>query len=145
MNDEIDFSPQTSIIRERFSLRVLLAELIDNALDKRATTIRLYRDGDDFIVEDDGAGVADMQALLQWGRHHKTEGSKTLGRYGIGLKHAAINLAEGMEVDTRHRHYRYALSVDWGQIVESRACAASDPLARASARPRTVVMRRPEI
>lgn len=118
-----DFPPQTSIIesiiRERFSLRVLLAELIDNALDKRAMTIRIYRRDDELIVEDNGAGVSDMRALLQWGRHSKAEGSRTMGRFGIGLKHAAIWLAEGMEVQTRHRNHRYSLSVEWAQIIES--------------------------
>lgn len=120
----LDFAPHTNIIQsiidEKYPLRVLLAEVIDNALDKRATRISLTVDGENFVVEDNGSGVASMVSLLQWGNHHKDDPShETMGRFGIGLKHAAIWIGEQMAVLSRYQHQLYSLQVDWQQIRDS--------------------------
>src|SRR5215472_15521809 len=84
--------------------KTVLPELIDNALDKRATVIKMYAEENAFVVEDNGSGVSNMVSLLQWGRHDKGDSRSTMGRYGIGFKKAAIWLASAFEVETRHRN-----------------------------------------
>jgi hypothetical protein len=121
---QLDFPPLCgptieTVINENYGLRVILPELIDNALDKRATSIKLYVEDDTFIVEDNGTGVANMLSLLQWGLHDKGGSTRTIGRYGIGFKRAAIWLAEAFEVETRHRNRQSILAVDWAVLQAS--------------------------
>lgn len=77
--------------RIKFEWKLVLGELIDNSLDACATRVDLAFNGKNLRVTDNGVGMPDLAAAIQLGNHsgHQEEGS---GRFGVGLKDAAIML-----------------------------------------------------
>jgi hypothetical protein len=120
---KLDISPETdvieSLVQRSASLREMLAELFDNAFDQDATRIEVQLGDDGLTIEDNGKGIASWAALLKLGRHHSTKG-RAVGRYGVGFKHAAIWLAEAVDIETRHNNARSFTRIDWSAIQESR-------------------------
>jgi hypothetical protein len=112
----ISLCPDTTLV-ESFSersggtLRGMLAELLDNAFDQNATRIEITSSDDSLIIEDNGNGVSEWNALLRLGRHRGRGG--TIGRYGVGFKHATAWLAEVVDIETRRRNARSFTRLDW--------------------------------
>lgn len=94
-----------------------LSELIDNSFDAAATRCDLRFANRVLCVEDDGRGTDDISSMLRLGSHrrHKTT---SLGTYGVGLKHAALWLGEGIEITTQHKGVVRTLRIDWKRDVQ---------------------------
>lgn len=93
-----------------------LAELIDNAFDAGATRCDIKFPGRQLVVEDDGRGTDDISAMLRLGSHRRRK-TTSLGKYGVGLKHAALWLGDGIEVETRCKGVTRCLHLDWKRDV----------------------------
>ena len=97
-----------------------LGELIDNAIDASAANITIVAEKKTLTVSDDGVGCSDIEAMFRAGAH-RPHGSKGLGRFGIGLKDAAIWLWGFTAVDTVRNGTRLMAAVSWEKL-----CASKD-------------------
>lgn len=88
---EFDMTPETSSLVAQMSSTLgwkkSLAELIDNSFDAKATSVRITYGNRSLIVEDDGIGCSEVDAFFRQGKHRSRNG---LGRFGVGLKDAAL-------------------------------------------------------
>lgn len=92
-----------------------LSELVDNAIDGRASRVDLIitrskanRGIKEICVFDNGAGMTPRQLRdsLRLGGGTKAESREMLGRFGIGLPNSALSLARGLAVYSwRDPHY----------------------------------------
>lgn len=112
-------TPETEILyalrSQSLSYKAILGELIDNSFDAGATRVRIEIDGHDLIVEDDGNGCADLVSMITLGKHIKQSGTK-LGRYGVGLKDAALWLGGPTRIRSVHGGTARTLHIDWDHL-----------------------------
>ncbi|MFY9345556.1 MAG: ATP-binding protein [Planctomycetota bacterium] len=133
----VDISPHVNQIladleRERFEWEGALGELIDNALDAKASrvVVEIDRRQRRVTVLDDGAGCDEPHRMFVSGDSPKKRGD-ALGRYGVGLKHASYYLArrDGTTkiVTSSDGHIR-SIGVCWDQIVKRGAWRIEPPV-----------------
>lgn len=96
-----------------FSLPAALAEVIDNSLEADANVIQLRLDETtgkrkkkhihQIVVVDDGKGMPadELQHYLQLGWSTRYMSDKTIGKYGLGAKLAALNFGTRIEAWSR--------------------------------------------
>ena len=88
---EFDMTPETSSLVAQMSSTLgwkrSLAELIDNSFDAKATSVHITYGNRSLIVEDDGIGCSEVDVFFRQGKHRSRNG---LGRFGVGLKDAAL-------------------------------------------------------
>jgi hypothetical protein len=95
-----------------FSLPAALAEVIDNSLEANANKIRIRFSETEqkrkklihqIVVADDGEGMAEDQLhhYLQLGYSTRYMSTKTIGKYGLGAKLAALNFGTRIDVWSR--------------------------------------------
>lgn len=96
-----------------FSLPTALAEPIDNSLEADANKIDVRLDEEhskrgkkrvhQIVIADDGRGMDDLvlQHYLQLGFSTRYGSTKTIGRYGVGAKLAALNFGRRIDVWSR--------------------------------------------
>lgn len=117
---EVDFTPETHMLIGQASVSLgwkkCLAELIDNAFDAKANSVRIETGGRRVVVEDDGIGCNEVDAFFRQGKHKSRGG---LGRFGVGLKDAALWLWGTTEVRSISRSGGVHCSVNWKRIVDS--------------------------
>lgn len=96
-----------SLRRMGHSLEDALAEIVDNALDAKATSIlvRFYRKDSRIlrvVIADDGAGMSEqiLRQSMQYGVRRSHEATE-LGKYGIGLKTASFSQCTEITVVSR--------------------------------------------
>lgn len=112
------FTPEVNVlhsIRNQHNLTwpKLLSELIDNALDARAKTVRIdFSQKNTLEVADDGVGCADLSRMLVIGRRESHASTRT-GRYGIGAKDAMIGLGDVVSIRSVHAGVCQGIRVDW--------------------------------
>lgn len=99
----MDITPKLHLWESRRNDRLgwhdCIAELIDNSFDAGATRAVIeWRDGK-FAIEDDGKGMPDISAAVQFGSHCK-HGSEGVGMYGIGVKDAWAWLSHTIDIRT---------------------------------------------
>jgi hypothetical protein len=87
--------------------------LIDNALDADATEIEIsvYRDG--FTICDNGNGIEDIMAMFQIGTSGSYSNPNAIGQYGVGGKHAVLEIGTTVAVSTVHGGSYLYHEVDW--------------------------------
>lgn len=99
-----------------FKWSTVLGEWIDNAFDAGATSIT-FEIGRELVIVDDGKGCADPRIMVKLGSHTRHQTTR-LGRYGIGMKDAAL-LVGGVDsritIVTTHGGKLRTFSVDWTQ------------------------------
>lgn len=95
-------------IAESYRTRALI-ELLQNADDAGATTVRISGDDDCLIVANDGRpfNADDVQALCRSGASSKQRGTGTIGYRGIGFKSVA-GLAKEVVVLSGEHSFRYS-------------------------------------
>lgn len=111
----VDASPRASVLIEGmrdigYSLETALADLIDNSIAARATTIQLFADIDDQDVKiaiiDDGIGMTEeelKEAMRPGSRSPMAVRAQSdLGRFGLGLKTASFSQCRRLTVVTKH-------------------------------------------
>jgi hypothetical protein len=114
-------TPETAILNairnQSLSYKAILGELIDNAFDAGASRIRIEVAGKDLIVEDDGNGCSDLASMVTLGKHIKQSGTR-LGRYGVGLKDAALWLGGPTRIRSVNGGRVRTVFVDWDHLVD---------------------------
>lgn len=95
-------------IAESYRARALI-ELLQNADDAGATTVRIVEDEDRLIVANDGRVFtsADVESLCRSGASNKQRGSGSIGYRGIGFKSVA-GLATEVIVLSGDHSFRYS-------------------------------------
>ena len=96
----MDLSPKTEILtalsQQNLKWEIVLAELVDNSLDAGASRVDIrLGPGKSLSIKDDGVGCKDIAVMVRPGDRQVHE-TTSLGRYGIGLKDAALFL-RGMD------------------------------------------------
>lgn len=116
-----DATPGTEIIESYRNADVgwvsFFCELIDNSFDQHAewVTIRWGPQCKTIQVDDDGDGCDNIEAMFRLGKSHRTSSTRS-GRYGVGLKVAAIWVADIIKIDTSRDGRRLLSTVDWNEI-----------------------------
>src|SRR6185503_15919314 len=94
--------PKTHIIKALVNAELperhvtALSEFIDNALGEaagNADTVKIQFDPYMIIVEDDGRGIENMNAMFTIGDSHSRLSSRDIGQFGYGAKVGALYLA----------------------------------------------------
>ncbi len=85
-----------------------VCEHVDNALEAKATEIRVYfrqtgkqpKQKIDVLVYDNGFGMAPnmLKVAMAFGGSLRFDSRKGIGRYGMGMKAAALNIARSVDV-----------------------------------------------
>lgn len=108
--------------------REALGELVDNGFDAGATRVSIEFVGKErLVVRDDGGGASDVGKMLTLGAHKRGSHTK-LGRYGVGLKDAAIWLAKGLLIQTTRGGVLRSCRVDWDELAKTPDWEIPDPL-----------------
>lgn len=125
----LSVAPKTTILladieKENFVWENALGELIDNSLDAGASRITVEVNKKERRVEvtDDGMGCHEPERMLISGDSIKRRGARTLGRYGVGLKHASYYFARldgKTEIVTGSGDQFWSIRVKWQEIVDS--------------------------
>lgn len=135
----MDITPLPAVIhamsQQNLKWEDILSELVDNSLDAGASRVDIVLGpGKSVTIIDDGAGCKDIQAMLRMGDHRSHRTTK-LGRYGIGLKDAALFLKGVTEIESVHRGMLSRVSVDWDAIQSGDRWIAPDPTVEATDAP----------
>lgn len=131
----MDITPHVELLRalrqQSFKFATLIAELVDNSLDADAKRVEVaIGPKKNITIADDGVGCCDISAMLTLGgrQHHK---STKLGRYGIGLKDAALYLWGTTTIQTVHRGQLRRVVVNWPELEGSGKWTVGDPVVEA--------------
>jgi hypothetical protein len=94
--------------------KLILGELIDNSLDAGADNVSIIFGSKpkSMKVIDNGHGCPCIEAMLTIGKHHRTATTR-LGRYGVGLKDAAVALWGRLDICTTHKQVTSSSSITW--------------------------------
>jgi len=104
------------------SWRDALAEALDNSCDFGASRITISFAPGQVEIEDDGEGCPDPSFLLAPGRHGSpSNGRPRIGRYGVGGTEAFFNLAEEIDVSSRHQGQRRELAVVYQDLIRRKS------------------------
>jgi hypothetical protein len=118
----LDMTPDShlieSVVNTKITAPEAISELVDNSFDADATEIYVRISGDSISVSDNGRGCSDLESMLALGRHRRQQSTK-LGRYGVGLKNAAIGMGKTLFVSTTHRNVRREAELSWEDIAEN--------------------------
>ncbi len=106
---------------------ILLGELVDNSLDSAATRVEIsFLNKTSIDVSDDGTGCKDVRNMLKLGAHMR-QPSTRLGRFGVGLKEAAVGLWGKLDIKTAHSGKLRYVIVDWNVLSKRAEWIISDP------------------
>lgn len=99
-------------IAKRLKKHDAIAELVDNAFDADATRVSIDIDKDSIVVADNGVGCCDFDTLMTLNGSNDYGGKKT-GRFGQGLKVAAMALGDTLKVVSRTYDRSLKFSLHW--------------------------------
>lgn len=116
-----------SVRSSNLGWKLALGELIDNAIDASATSVVILAEANRLVITDDGTGCSDIEAMFRLGDHRPHQ-KRGLGRYGIGLKDAALWLWGETRVVSVHGGRSYSAIVDWGKLLRSPEWEVGDPV-----------------
>jgi hypothetical protein len=127
------------------NISAALAELIDNAFQARARTVRIVfersSDGDvNVITSDNGTGMkpAVLREALQFGGSTRFNSRTGLGRFGMGLPNSSLSHAKRVDVlswTSKNRVFRTYLDVD--EVVSGKLKSVSAVLRASSTHAKT--------
>lgn len=117
-----------SLRGERINYTLLIGEGIDNALDADAREVSVQIGDDQIRFRDDGIGITQdrIASLFSLGDHGAMSTTQ-LGRFGIGIKHQAINAGNIFRVNSTSHDGRIVMRVDWGKILRAGTWEVEDP------------------
>lgn len=127
----MDITPHVELLRalrqQTIKMATLIAELVDNSLDAAANHVEItVGPGRQIAIKDDGVGCRNIAAMLTLGGRQAHKSTK-LGRYGIGLKDAALYLWGTTTIETVHKNELHRVSVNWPDLESSGEWTAADP------------------
>ena len=117
----------TALVNQNLSWREALGELMDNSFDARATRVEIDFASKTLTVRDDGDGSEDVAAMLTLGSHAGTAHTK-LGRFGVGLKDAAVWLASSLDISTVRMGQLRVCKIDWDLLLRAATWDVPDPV-----------------
>lgn len=128
----MDITPHVELLRalrqQSFKHSTLIAELVDNSLDAAASRVEISIGPSKHIsISDDGIGCEDIAAMLTLGGRHNHKSTR-LGRYGIGLKDAALYFWGITTIETVHKSEVRRISVNWPMLESSGQWTVGDPV-----------------
>jgi hypothetical protein len=105
---------------DHMSLKVATNELIANSIEQGAKEISLWLNNEEFGISDNGNGCDDMRALSKLGKHYHTSDLQKIGRYGIGLKDAAVWMGWLLIADSLHGEtgQKLSMTADWDEMIQ---------------------------
>ena len=121
MSDEelIDISPRPSTIGSYQAMVrpwwLMVAELVDNSFDARATTVHITMSKDQILIEDDGIGCENVADMITFGAH-ESGGRATSGMWGVGGTSAMIWIGKETRIETICNGTKQSLRIDWNAI-----------------------------
>ena len=141
MTDESKIPPDVErflrgAIEQGYSFAVALADVIDNSIAAKATSVlvRLEHDGASLtsvLIVDDGEGMnrAKLHEAMRFGTR-LTQG-ESLGKFGLGLKVASLSQAPSFTVTTLARGARRRVGMSWSldSIARGWFCGSLDAAA----------------
>lgn len=115
-----------------------VCEHVDNALEAKATEIRVYfrqsgkqpKQKIDVLVYDNGCGMAPntLKVAMAFGGSLRFDSRKGIGRYGMGMKAAALNIARSVDVYSWQEPAAfYSMTLDVDAIGKDRSNSISLP------------------
>jgi hypothetical protein len=126
MNGAPDTHQLKELRAKRIGWVVILGEFLDNAIDARATEIRVVFGAQKLVVIDNGVGIEDFELLFRQGVHGARP-YETMGRFGVGFKHAAGKLWGITSVVSVHGGQRRSVMVNWQKWMDSGSWRLPDP------------------
>ena len=112
-----------SLRNQPMGWKTATGELIDNSFDAGATRVELDFTSDgrtkQFTISDNGAGCASIEKMLTLGEHISQD-TTSLGRFGVGLKHAVLWLWGEMDLSTIRDGICRSTSIDWGRLASAK-------------------------
>lgn len=112
--------------RQSMHVDTALTELIDNALDADARNVRIEIKGRERLsVIDDGVGLPDVTALINFAGGHIEHATTRSGQYGIGFKDAALWLGgvdSSVTVKTLHGDRFTDATIEWALLRKTSRC-----------------------
>ena len=122
-----------ALSRIGYSLEEAMADLLDNAVDARASSalIRFLHDGSNvrrLMIADDGQGMshAQLMSAMRFGSSRDRETGE-LGKFGMGLKTAAFSQGRSLTVISRQRGVTCACRWTAESISNRWSCEILDP------------------
>lgn len=94
-----------------YEFETAVADLVDNSIEARATTVRITVDWDgeqsSVVIADNGIGMApaDLREALRFGSEREYDG-EDLGKFGLGLKTASLSQCRRVTVASRKNEKR---------------------------------------
>jgi hypothetical protein len=111
-----------------------LCEIIDNAFDASASVVEMIFGTDSLEVRDNGTGCADLAAMLTLG-DHADHRETILGRFGWGLKDAAIALGDKIDIVSVHEGVERFLTCNWRTLEQATTWRIAAPTIRPTTAP----------
>jgi hypothetical protein len=128
----MDITPHVNLLKslrgERVNYSSLIGEGIDNALDAGARSVKVKITDEKIKFEDDGVGITRdrIASLFSLGSHGEMSTTK-LGRFGIGIKHHAVNAGNVFKVWSASQDGTFRISVNWKQVLKDGRWHVDDP------------------
>jgi len=128
----MDISPKVALLKsvraERGNVINLCGEAVDNALDANASQVDIEVSESAISFRDNGIGVSvdRFPAIFSLGDHAAMD-STQIGRFGIGIKSQAINVADCIEVQSTSADGCYYAIVNWREVLKSGEWKIADP------------------
>jgi len=123
MQEIINITPDTSLLpklaKSGYSTAEALAELVDNSIDAIDTTkqvgeINITIDKNFIKVYDNGSGMT-KEELINSLRLAKSNKQNQLGRFGLGLKTAALSLGSFFSITTKSTKENFLYTVNYDE------------------------------
>lgn len=137
--EKISIAPSPEMIiaeiaREGMTWEKALGEPIDNSLDAGATRIliEINKKAKRVRIEDNGSGCPEPHRMLVSGYTTKKRGGRTLGRYGVGLKHSSWYFCGkdgATRIVTSYERGCFSVCVVWNDVVASGTWFIDAPVA----------------
>lgn len=102
-----------------FPLQHAILELLDNSVDAGATEIAIRESDGDLTIVDNGSGFEKLPEAVDIGESNKRE---SIGRYGVGLKDAALRFSDETIIESRGQR----IAINWKAIVDGDVPAEVD-------------------
>src|SRR5215213_6524998 len=121
---DMDIAPTVDLLvslrAERGDVVRLCGEAVDNSFDASASSVSIVIGLSEIIFQDNGIGITPdrFRALFTLGNHSPMAGSR-LGRFGIGIKSQAINVANVFIAESKSVEGCWKAQVDWKALWKS--------------------------
>lgn len=108
---------------------VMVAELVDNAIDAGSATVEIRVGKQQLEVIDLGKGCPDIELMLRIGQRMEMETTRS-GVYAIGGKEAMMSLGKTVFIESVCGDKRWSAFVEWAKVVnpETREWVVDDPV-----------------